>query len=112
MAIETRRHDLTLVIRTDHRLDSVNAQTFHDRLDVATASGEQRVVIDMEELTYISNAGLRVMLQAAREVEDRGARLALCSLSDDVRAAFETSGFDRLLEIHQSQNEAIAAVID
>ena len=81
-------------------------------LDAATASGEQGVVSDMEELTYISNAGLRVMLQAAREMEDRGARLALCFLSNDVRTSFETSGFDRLFKIHPSPDEAIAAVID
>ena len=112
MAIETRRPDRALVIRTDHRLDSVNAQTFHDRLDAATASGEQRVVIDMEELTYISNAGLRVMLQAAREMEGRGGHLAPCSLSDDVRTAFETSGFDRLVEILPSPDEAITVIID
>ena len=67
MAIETLRHDHALVIRTDHRLESVTAQTFHDRLDAA--SGDQGVVIDMEELTYISNTGLRVMLQAARRIE-------------------------------------------
>ena len=79
VAIETLRHDHALVIRTDHRLDSVTAQTFHDRLDAATASGEQGVGIDMEELTYISNTGLRVMLQAARKMEDRGVRLALAT---------------------------------
>ena len=85
-----------LVIRTDHRLDSVDAQTFHHRLDATVASVERGVVIDKEKLTYISNAGLRVMLQPIKKIEEWGGRLALCSVSDDVRAAFETSGFDRL----------------
>ena len=62
--------------------------------------------------TYISNVGLRVMLQAARKMQARDGRLAVCSLSDDIRAAFETSSFDRLVEIHPTPHEAITAVID
>ena len=112
VAIETRRHDRALVIRTDHRLDGVNAPTFHDRLDAATVSAERAVVNGMGELTYISNAGLRVMPQTIRKTQERGARLALCSRSDDVRAVFETGGFDRLIGIHPSPDEAIAAVLD
>ena len=112
MAIEPRRHDRTLVIWTGSRFDGVNAHTFHDRLDATISVGERAVVIDMEELTYISNVGLRVMLQTIRKMQERPARLARCSLSEDVRAAFETSGFDRLVEIHPSQDGAIAAVID
>ena len=71
MAIETRRHDRALVIRTDHRLDGVNAPTFHDRLDAATVSAERAVVNGMGELTYISNAGLRVMPQTIRKTQER-----------------------------------------
>ena len=47
----------------DHRLDSVTAQDFHDRLDAAVESAE-RVVVDMAGLTCISSAGLRVIMQA------------------------------------------------
>ena len=71
MAIESRRHDRTLVIWTGSRFDGVNAHTFHDRLDAAISVGERAAVIDMEELTYISNVGLRVMLQTIRKMQER-----------------------------------------
>ena len=111
MAVESRREDTTQVIRTERLLDRGNAQTLCDLLNAAMASPGQSVVIDMGELVYISNAELRVILQAARKAERQTAnvKLAVCSLSADVRDVFETSGFDQLIDIHPFCMEAIAA---
>ena len=110
MAIGSRREDSTWVIQTEGRLDSGNAQALCDLLNAATESPGQSVVIDMEDLVYISSAGLRAILQAVRKTERQNSRLALCSLSEDVRDVFETSGFDQLIDIHPSCPEAMAAV--
>ena len=72
MVIETRRDNGTLVIRAEDRLDLANAQVFHDELDAAIESSERAVVIDMSGLTYISSAGLRVIIQMLREVATAG----------------------------------------
>jgi anti-anti-sigma factor len=112
MAMETRSdHGTpiisgTPVISAEGRLDSAHAQVFHDRLDAAARA----VVIDMENLSYISSAGLRVIMQAVRKMQRRDARLALCSLSADVRSIFQTSGFDQLVDILPSREAALAAV--
>ena len=111
MAFGSRREDTTCIIQTEQRLDSGNAQSLCDLLDAtATEFPGQSVVIDMEDLVYISSAGLRAILQAVRKTERQNSKLALCSLSDDVRGVFETSGFDQLIDIHLSYREAIAAV--
>ena len=98
------------VISAEGRLDSANAHVFHDRLDEAIGSTNRAVLVDMENLFYISSAGLRVIMQAARKLQQRNARLALCSLSDEVRSVFQTSGFDQLVDILPSRENAIAAV--
>ena len=110
MAIINHRNDTALLINTGKRLDSGNAQAFHDRLEAAIDAGVQAVVIDMQDLDYISSAGMRVILQALRRMEQQDARLALCSLSEGVRNVFGTSGFDQLIDIHPSPSDAIAAV--
>ena len=111
MAFGSRREDTTWVIQTEGRLDSGNAQALCDLLDAATESPGQSVVIDMEDLVYISSAGLRTILQAVRKTERQNSKLALCSLSEDVRGVFQTSGFDQLIDIHPSYPDAIAAVV-
>lgn len=110
MVIKTGRDSGTLVIQAADRLDVVNAQLFHDELDAAIEYSERAVVIDMADLTYISSAGLRVILQMLRRMQSQNARLALCSLSDDVQEVFDISGFARLIDIRNSRAEAIAAV--
>ena len=110
MAIETRRDDGAMVIETEGRIDSGNAQAFCDQLDSAIKTTGQAIVIDMAGLVYISSAGLRAILQAMRKMERQNVRLALCSLSDDVRDVFHTSGFDQLIEIRQTREDALAAV--
>ncbi|MCY4416679.1 MAG: STAS domain-containing protein [Chloroflexi bacterium] len=110
MVIETRRDNGTLVIRAEDRLDLANAQVFHDELDAAIESSERAVVIDMSGLTYISSAGLRVIIQMLRRLQRQDARLALCSLSTEVQNVFDTSGIGRLVDIQPSRAEAIAAV--
>ena len=110
MAFGSRREDATWVIQTERRLDSGNAQALCDLLDAANEPPGLSVVIDMEDLVYISSAGLRAILQAVRKAERQNSKLALCSLSEDVRGVFQTSGFDQLSDIHPSCPQAIAAV--
>ena len=52
------------------------------------------------------------MLQTVWKMQERSARLALRSLAVDVRVVFETSGFDCLIEIHPSPDEAISIITD
>ena len=46
----------------------------------------------------------------AKSLQRREARFALCSLSEPVREIFEVSGFDKIIPIHSSQDEAISAL--
>ena len=97
------------VIRAQRRLVGVDAQVFHDQLDAAIETAPEVVIIDMADLVYISNAGLRVIMQAARKTRGRNAGLVFCSLSDDVRSVFRSSGLDRF-EIRPSREDATWAV--
>lgn len=96
------------VIRVPNRLDGVNAQLFHDQLEAVMDSAPKVVVVDMSELAYISNAGLRVIIQAAKQLQAHDARLVLCAPSNEVRSVFEASSLDRMIDIRPSL-EAVAA---
>ena len=110
MPIEVNRNNGTLIIQTEERVDSANAQAFFQELESAIGSDDRAVVMDMERLAYISSAGLRVILQTARKLQQQQAKFAICSLTGSVREVFEISGFDRVIDIHSTQAEAVAAV--
>ena len=109
MEVETERQGDTLIAKTDGRVDGANAREFQTALESAIDSNDGAVLLDMEQLSYISSAGLRVILLMAKVLQGRNAKFAICSLSASIREVFEISGFDKIISIHPSQAEALAA---
>lgn len=99
-----------LVVRPENRIDSSNAAAFEARCAALIAEGPQKVVIDFSGVDYISSAGLRVLLVAAKSAKSMGGALTLCSLRGSVREVIEVSGFDTLLGVHEGLSEAASAL--
>ncbi|MCY4122269.1 MAG: STAS domain-containing protein, partial [Acidobacteria bacterium] len=76
---------------------SANSQAFQSALESGLDTGASLVVLDFERVTIISSAGLRVVLFLAKHLKSRGAKIALCTLSTQIREVMEISGFDRIL---------------
>ena len=110
MAIQAEREGDTLVAKAEGRIDGTNAREFQDDLDSVIEERDRAVILNFEDLMYISSAGIRVVLMTAKTLQRREARFALCSLSEPVREIFEVSGFDKIIPIHASQADAISAL--
>jgi len=110
MDITQERDGDVVVVRLSGRLDSSAAPGAEERLSAAVSGEAPRVVIDMSALTYVSSAGLRVLLVAAKKVQQRKGKLALGGLAENVRAVFAATGFDSIMAIEHDAAAAIAAV--
>ena len=88
MNVESRREGENLVLITDGRVDGTNATDFQDAMKQAIQASDTAVVLDFENLTYISSAGLRVVLLVAKDLQRQGAKFAACSLSSTVKEVF------------------------
>lgn len=110
MDIETERNNGILIAKAQGRIDGVNARDFEEAMKAAISSDDSTVVIDLEGLSYISSAGLRVILLIAKALRKRNAELILCSLSDPIREVFEISGFDKIIPVHASREQALASI--
>ena len=108
--ISNERDGGALIVQAAGRVDGSNSQEFQDGLEAIINDDERAVVLDLQELSYISSSGLRVMLLIARKLQRQQAKFALCSLTDSIREVFEISGFDRIIPVHASRSEAVAAV--
>ena len=109
MDVSTDRQDGVLFVRIEGRIDGANARQFEEAVRSAIEDGDRAVILDFEQLVYISSAGLRVVLMTAKGMYRRDIGFGLCCLTDVVRAAFATSGFDKIITIHSTRAEAIAA---
>ncbi len=109
MNVESRREGENLVLITDGRVDGTNATDFQDAMKQAIQASDTAVVLDFENLTYISSAGLRVVLLVAKDLQRQGAKFAACSLSSTVKEVFVISGFDKIIPVHDTQEAAIGS---
>lgn len=55
--------------------------------------------LDMKNLAYISSAGLRVLLAAAKALRRAGKDLSICAISPQVDQALRLAGFAHLFNI-------------
>ena len=108
MKVRAELHDSVRVIRVRGRIDGSNAAAFDSAVGAAIDDSDRAVLMDLEELSYISTMGLRTFPKVARAIRDRAATLALCSMPDQVRRVFGITGFDRVIPIYGSRSEALS----
>ena len=110
MALEAERAGGTVVAKSYERVDGANARQFQDDLEAVIEESDRAVILDLQDLRYISSAGLRVMLLTAKGLSRQGAKFAVCSLSQPVQEVFQISGFDKIIQVHPSLDDAKAAL--
>lgn len=89
-------------LRIAGRLDAVRAPAFGERLMAMLAAAETPPVLDFGGVDYISSGGLRVLLQAAKLVQQRGGRLTLTQVLPQVHAILKLSGFGTFMTFRQT----------
>ena len=110
MEITEERRENILILRVIGRLDASTSKTMEERLLSIIDSGEGRLVIELSQLDYISSAGLRVFLLAAKRMGNTNGRMILCSLKNAVKQVFDIAGFSSFLNLAASTEEAISNV--
>lgn len=89
------------------RVDSATAKAFEARVLQAVNSGAPRIIVDFDQLDYISSAGLRVVLVGAKMTR-APRKFVLCGMKPHIREVFDVSGFARILNIQADRAGALA----
>lgn len=88
-----------LVLAISGRIDGKTAKAFEEKVTGALAASAGKVVIDCAGVDFISSAGLRVFLIAAKRLKASGRDLVVCGLQPLVQEIFETTGFYSILTV-------------
>jgi len=107
MEITERRSAEIVTLSLSGRLDATTAKAFEKKILAQIESGDRRFVIDLAQLDYISSAGLRVFILAAKRLNSANGKMVLCALKDPVKEMFDLAGFLAVFSIHGSHDEAI-----
>lgn len=91
--------DGTLTIFLSGRVDSSNAEAVEREVQsILTSNSAGALVLDAEDLSYISSAGLRVILRLRKA----NASLKIVNASPEVYDIFEMTGFTEMIPIEKA----------
>ena len=113
MPIPHRIYGPARVIAPQGRLDHDNCEAFRSdlapHLDACVRDGLP-LVLDLSGLEYVSSAGLRCLMLAARESKSRAGRILVAAMQPVVAEIFQISRFNLVLEVFPTLREALASV--
>jgi anti-anti-sigma factor len=109
MQIERQSIGTVIVLSPKGRLDGTSCPAFEAEVLAALESSSGRLAVDLAGLDYISSAGLRVLLIAAKRSKASGGKVVLSGMRPEIREVFDISGFSAIFQILPGRDEAIAA---
>ena len=90
------------------RIDASNAGGYeNDLLDLLEAHGPS-AILDLSGLSYISSAGLRVLLVGAKTARAKGGKAVICSAPATLPEILKMSGFDKVIPLLSDRASAEA----
>jgi anti-sigma B factor antagonist len=80
---------------------SINTQTAPDFENSITTnySGIDNIIIDLQNVDYVSSAGLRVLLRTQNHADDNNGTLTIKNANDSIKEVFDQTGFSSILDI-------------
>lgn len=110
MNINEMKTEKVMVLSIEGRLDSNTSGILEKRISEITGAGDKNLVIDFSSMDYISSAGLRILLMAAKITKKVGGKVILAALCANVKEVFDVAGFTSIFTICATQEEAIQAL--
>jgi anti-sigma B factor antagonist len=104
--VEGVREGVT-VIEVHGRIDGATGKEFGERLLSLMGDGCSALVVDLQNVAYISSAGFHALLLANRAAAEKQGKLVLCGLTSEVKRLFDIGAFTSEFLICPSQAEGI-----
>ncbi|MBR4375668.1 MAG: STAS domain-containing protein [Spirochaetia bacterium] len=98
MEIKKNKEDAKLTLALSGRLDTLTAPQMEEVVR-NEMEGVTALLIDLKDLTYVSSAGLRVLLMAQKTMNSRKGTMEICNVCDDIKEVFAITGFADIFTI-------------
>ena len=102
--------DEILLLAIEGRVDTNTAAEAEEAIIGTIDNGSTRLAIDFSGLDYVSSAGLRVFLLAAKKLKKTGGQMALFGMKPIIKEVFDMSGFSALFTIVNTREEALTSL--
>lgn len=108
MELNVSRHRDIPVFRLKGRLSVVGADELEKQVIQSIDAGAKRLLFVLDDLDYISSAGLRVFYVGIKKLNNDGSSFAFCGLKPAVRSIFDVVGLTSSVRLFATEQEALA----
>ena len=107
MTIDESIYEDMSIVALSGRLDALTAPEVEQRLLSRIEQPPVNLLLNLKELNYISSAGLRVVLVAAKKTIAAKGQFILCGMNEQIRTIFDISGFLTILRVVESCEDIV-----
>jgi anti-sigma B factor antagonist len=97
-----------LTLETEH-LDALNSEEIK-KLMIDNVDGAEKVVLNMDSITFVDSSGLGVILTVFRHVKDSEGKLVISCVKDSVKVLFKLVRLSHMIQVFDTESEAISQV--
>ena len=109
LSVTTTRHDDVSVVTVDGEVDVYTAAQLRQTLDEEIAAGHDRLVVDLDGVSFLGSTGLGVLVGRLKLVRNSSGWLRIVCSSERILRVFRITGLDKVFGIHPNLDEALAA---
>lgn len=110
MDIRFEKVETVAIVSVAGHLDATTASQLESALMSAYDDGTRHFLLECSGLTYVSSAGLRILLKLYKQIKPANGGLALAAVQSHVADIFRLTGFNSILPMHQTRAEALRAL--
>jgi len=105
--IRTREVDGVTVFELDGGLGHANYREFSHKMEEFVETVPDKVVFDLEQLTYLSSWGIGILVSVSARIRKRGGHVKFANLHTEVAKVLKITRLDRVLDLHPDLDAAI-----
>jgi anti-anti-sigma factor len=107
--IEEIRNDI-IILKLEGRLDATTSSQIESKVASITESGKNKVIFNLQNMDYLSSAGMRVLLSVSKKFKSLNGKFIVCCLNDEVLEIIKMAGFNQILHIVSSEDKALQEI--
>ncbi|MBN1890253.1 MAG: STAS domain-containing protein [Thermoflexales bacterium] len=109
MEILTKEMKRVSLLTVSGRVDSNTAPDFDKALQALISAGRPQIVVDMKGVEYLSSAGLRALVSAAKAAKHSGGDVRIAQPSQRVKEVMGLAGLTAIFIIYDELVEAVGS---
>ncbi|UBU14248.1 STAS domain-containing protein [Nonomuraea gerenzanensis] len=109
MKLRLARHALgdAVVVAVEGELDLFTAPFLRDEVRDAIKQDSARLVLDLQQLSFMDSSGLSVLIEAWRLATGEGGGVSLAAPQAPVARILRTTGLDRRIKVYSDVDTAV-----